>query len=389
MISYSSLQLLAWLAVGTAFFLFAATAGFDFGAGMLARFIGKTDSERRVVINTVGPTWDGNQVWLIFAGGALFAIWPRAYAAAFSGLYFAILLVLWSLFLRPVSFEYRSKLTSAKWRNFWDWMLFFGSFLPPLLLGVAVGNLFLGLPIHYDPISLRFYYGKEMADATAFSDLFTLLRPFALLVGLVSVVMMLMHGAAYLCLRTAGLVAERARKVLILSALLFLILFSGAGYWIAYLPGWVWTATPDPMLHPLAVNAVVQTGAWLQNYMQYPWMMIAPFIGLTSPFLVLLFACGRAYRPAFIFSVLAIAGTLATWALSMYPFVMPSSIAPSQSLTLFNATSSPLSLVGILITTAIMLPIIFIYTAFVYRKMWGRDKRLNVEAIEKESHLLY
>ena len=200
------LQLVGWVAVGFLLFLFAATGGFDLGAGMLSPFIGRTNEERRVVINTVAPTWDGNQVWLIAAGGALFAIWPRVYAASFSGFYFAFLIVLWALFLRPVSFEYRSKMVSVRTRTFWDWALCVGSFVPALIIGVGVGNLFLGVPFQYDPVSLRFFYGPEMQDTNAIAALFGLLRPFALLVGVVSVVMMLMHGAAYLTFRTEGTV---------------------------------------------------------------------------------------------------------------------------------------------------------------------------------------
>lgn len=389
--TYSILQLLGFVTVAAVLFLFAATCGFDFGAGMLAPFIGKNDAERRTVINTVGPTWDGNQVWLITAGGAIFAIWPRVYAASFSGLYFAILLVLWSLFLRPVSFEYRSKLTSPTWRNFWDWALAIGSFLPVLLLGVAVGNLFLGLPFQFNPIDLRFFYGDaaSMQSASAFMDLLGLLRPFALYAGVICVVMMLMQGAAYLCFRTAGVVQERSRKVLIATSLLFFILFAIGGVWINYMSGYQWVASADPILNPLHVNVTQSVGGWLANFHTYPWMIAAPVLGLAGALMAFAFTLVRKAFFAFCFSTVAIFGTLATWGLSMYPFLMPSSIHPEQSLTLYNASSSELSLIGILVTALIMVPIIFVYTGFVYRKIWGRDLKMSPELIEKEKNVLY
>ncbi|NNM59237.1 MAG: cytochrome d ubiquinol oxidase subunit II [Legionellales bacterium] len=389
--TYSILQLLGYLTVAAVLFLFAATCGFDFGAGMLVPFIGKNDAERRTVINTVGPTWDGNQVWLIIAGGAIFAIWPRVYAASFSGLYFAILLVLWSLFLRPVSFEYRSKLTSTRWRNFWDWALCIGSFLPVLLLGVAVGNLYLGLPFQFNPIGLRFFYGDNvsMQSASAFTDLLGLLRPFGLYVGVICVVMMLMQGTAYLSFRTEGVIHDRSRKILTVTSLLFAILFVIAGIWVYYLPGYQWTASPDPILNPLSVNVTSNIGGWLSNFHTYPWMMLAPILGLAGALMAFILTLKRKAFPAFCFSTLAIFGTLATWGLSMYPFLMPSSIHPEQSLTLFNASSSEVSLIGILITALIMVPIIFIYTGYVYRKIWGRDIKMSPELIKKQENILY
>ncbi len=387
--TYAILQLLGWVTVAAVFFLFAATCGFDFGAGMLAPFIGKNDTQRRVVINTVGPTWDGNQVWLITAGGAIFAIWPRVYAASFSGLYFAILLVLWSLFLRPVSFEYRSKIQTENWRTFWDWALCLGSFLPVLLLGVAVGNLFLGLPFQFSPIDLRFFYGPSMESASAFTDIFGLLRPFGLYVGVFCVVMMLMQGAAYLAFRTQGVIHDRSRKILMVTSVLFIILFALAGVWIKNMMGYHYTASLNPILHPLNTNVTTSVGGWLSNYTTYPWMMLAPILGFLGAFCAFVFAISRKHFAAFCATTLAIFGTLATWGLSMYPFLMPSSVKPMQSLTVFNATSSQLSLIGILITALVMVPIIFIYTGFVYRKIWGRDLKMSEEIISDQKNVLY
>ncbi|MFN7097435.1 MAG: cytochrome d ubiquinol oxidase subunit II [Gammaproteobacteria bacterium] len=387
--TYAILQLLSWITVAAVLFLFAATCGFDFGAGMLAPFIGKDDAERRAVINTVGPTWDGNQVWLITAGGAIFAIWPRVYAASFSGLYFAILLVLWSLFLRPVAFEYRSKIASASWRQFWDWALCIGSFLPVLLLGVAVGNLFLGIPFQFNPIDLRFFYGDSLQNASAFSDLFGLLRPFALYVGVFCVIMMLMQGASYLAFRTVGVIHERSRKIILVTSILYIILFAFAGLWCQHLLGYHWSATPDPILNPLNQVVTTSLGGWLSNFNTYSWMIIAPILGFLGAILAFILTIKRKSFAAFCFSTVTIFGTLATCGLSMYPFLMPSSIKPAQSLIIYNASSSQLSLIGILITALITVPIIFIYTAFVYRKLWGRDVKMSAEVIKQHEHSLY
>ncbi|MFM0298466.1 MULTISPECIES: cytochrome d ubiquinol oxidase subunit II, partial [Paraburkholderia] len=147
---YASLKLIWWVLIGVLLIGFALTDGFDMGAAILLPFIGRTDAERRIVVNTVGATWEGNQVWLITAGGAMFAAWPLVYAASFSGFYFAMLLVLFSLFFRPVGFDYRSKREDPRWRSAWDWALFVGGFVPALVFGVAFGNLLQGVPFSFD-----------------------------------------------------------------------------------------------------------------------------------------------------------------------------------------------------------------------------------------------
>lgn len=384
--NFALLQLLGWIVVGLVMYLFAATGGFDLGAGMLTPFIGRNDVERRQVINTVGPTWDGNQVWLITAGGAIFAIWPRVYAASFSGFYFAFLLVLWALFLRPVSFEYRSKLPSLKWRQFWDWALCIGSFVPALVLGVGVGNLFPGVPFHYDPISLRFFYG----DSSAVMGLLGLLNPFSLWIGVICVLMLLMHGAAYLALRTEGPVLERSRRVVKVTSWLFIFSFAIAGLWLAFgIQGYHWQPLQDPMLHPLDNTVTRSLGGWLANYTTYPWMVLAPILGFLGAIGAWYYTLRDKSRTAFAASTLAIFGVLGTLGLSLFPFIMPSSTNPSQSLLVWNATSSALSLIGILVTAVIMVPIIFIYTTYVYKKMWGRGERLSAALIQQQDHTLY
>lgn len=387
---FFDLQLIGWLVVGLVMTIFALTGGFDFGAGILLPFMGKTDAERRTIINTVGPTWDGNQVWLITAGGAIFAIWPRVYAASFSGLYFAFLLVLWALFFRPVAFEYRSKLKTQRWKSFWDWALFFGSFVPPLIVGVGIGNLFLGLPFQFDPESLRFFYGTTMTSAAAFTDLFRLLQPFALLCGLVSVCMMIMHGASYLKWRTEGEVYKRSCAVIKWASLVLFALFAIGGLWIAFgINGFVWHTMAAPMQHPLSNHVTRGVGAWLTNYSVHPWMIIAPVVGLLGCLYTSFIAKKDGLVKSFIASGVTIFAIMATFGFSLFPFIMPSFVKPAQSLLVWNASSSAISLIGIIVTAVIMLPIIFAYTAFVYKKLWGRGVKMSPKVIEQRQHELY
>jgi len=383
------LQLLGWAAVGLVMILFALTGGFDFGAGILLPFVAKTDDERRVVVNTVGPTWDGNQVWLITAGGAIFAIWPRVYAASFSGFYFAFLLVLWALFLRPVAFEYRSKMPSQTWRSFWDWSLFIGSFLPALLIGVAIGNLFLGFPFQYDPITLRFFYGIHMSDTNALLDLFGLLRPYGLFVGVFCVVMMIMQGASYLAMRVSGLVHTRVIKAQKISAKLLFILFIIGGIWLFFIPGYQVIFNSNALNQPLNNLVSLSQGGWLLNYKNHLWISLIPLLGLISLLFVNFFSQKNLFLKAFIASSCALFFIISTMGFSLYPFIMPSMTHPEQSLIIYNASSSERSLIGILVVAVVMLPIIFFYTGFVYKKLWGRGEKMSVEKIQSESKTLY
>jgi cytochrome d ubiquinol oxidase subunit II len=198
---YESLKLIWWLLVGVLLIGFAIMDGHDMGVGTLLPFVGKNDVERRVIINTVAPHWDGNQVWFITAGGAIFAAWPLVYATAFSGFYWAMMAALWALFFRPVGFDYRSKVQNATWRGTWDWGLFIGGTVPPIIFGVAFGNLLLGVPFQFDDTLRSTYTGT----------FWQLLNPFALLAGIVSLSMITFQGAHYLMLRTEGDIYRRVR----------------------------------------------------------------------------------------------------------------------------------------------------------------------------------
>ena len=378
-IDYETLKLVWWVFIGVLLIGFAITDGFDMGVAAWLPFLGKTDDERRVIINSVGATWEGNQTWLVTAAGAIFAAWPFVYAAAFSGLYIALLLVLFALFFRPVGFDYRSKLADPRWRNGWDWALFIGGAVPALVFGIAFGNLLLGVPFHLDDTMRSFYTGSFWA----------LLNPFALLAGVLSLSMLMMHGAIYLELRTDGVVQQRARKAALYAGLVTAVAFALAGLWLTSgIEGYRIVSMPDAnsIFNPLAKTVEKTAGAWLTNYHTWPWMMAAPVAGFAGIALALWQGRAGHQKLAFFFSSLALAGIILTAGFSMFPFVMPSSTDPNSSLTLWDAVSSQKTLGIMLIVTVIFLPLIMLYTAWVYRVLRGR---ITVQTIQENTHTAY
>tara|TARA_R110002167_G_C12679064_1_gene651334 strand:+ start:1393 stop:2541 length:1149 start_codon:yes stop_codon:yes gene_type:complete len=366
-IDYATLRLIWWGLLGVLLIAFALADGFDLGVGALLPFVAKTDEERRMVINTVGATWEGNQVWLVLGGGAIFAAWPFVYAISFSGFYLAIFLVLAALILRPVAFKYRSKRAGKGWRTFWDWALFVGGFVPALVFGVAVGNVLLGAPFRLDSDLRSFYEGTLLG-------LFT---PFSLLCGLLSVTMLVLHGAAWLGIKAErGPVAARARTFGTVAGLLSIVLFIGGGLFVAYGDlGYriVGIVDPSGMSNPLRTAVVAAPGAWLDNYGLYPWMIAAPVLGLVGVISALIGLWRRSEPLAFAGSAVSVIGIISTVGLSMFPFILPSSINPASSLTVWNSSSTQLTLFIMLGVTIVFLPLILIYTAWVYKVLWGRS----------------
>jgi len=365
LLDYETLRLIWWLLLGVLLIGFAVTDGFDMGVGALIPFVGKTDMERRIAINTVGPVWEGNQVWLILGGGAIFAAWPALYALSFSGFYLAMFVVLFALILRPVAFKFRSKRNDARWRNAWDWALFVGGFVPALIFGVAVGNALVGVPFTYDASLRPDYQGS----------FFGLLNPFALLCGLVSVCMLVMHGASWLTVKTEGAVQARARTYGTFAALGVIVLFALGGVWTAFgLDGYVITSELDPNgpSNPLYKEVETVAGGWMSNYGTYPWMIIAPVLGFAGAGLALVGMVTRNTLFAFLGSKLSVVGIISTVGLSMFPFILPSSTNPKASLTVFDASSSHLTLFIMLVVTLIFLPIVLAYTAWAFKIMWGK-----------------
>ncbi|SFI03977.1 cytochrome d ubiquinol oxidase subunit II [Collimonas sp. OK307] len=376
---YETLKIIWWGFVGVLLIGFALTDGFDFGVGMLLPFIGKTDGERRVIINSIGSTWEGNQTWFITAGGAIFAAWPLVYGAAFSGFYVALMLLLFSLFFRPVGFDYRSKVADTRWRNAWDWGLFAGGFVPPLIFGVAFGNLFLGVPFHYDDTMRVEYTG----------NFFQLLNPFGLLAGLLSVAMLLMHGAAYLQVKTDALIAQRARSVAKVAGLVTILLFVAGGFWVAFgINGYRITGMPDPnsAFMPIVKTVATVNGAWFDNYAHWPATWALPVIAVAGALLCVVFSVADKAMAAFLSSGFSVTGIILTAGASLFPFIMPSSLDPNSSLTIWDAVSSHKTLGIMFWVVVIMLPIIMLYTTWVYRVMRGK---VTLKHIEDNEHTAY
>lgn len=358
---YEILRLIWWALLGILLIGFAIMDGFDLGTAILSPLLGKTDLERRVILNTVGPVWEGNQVWFILGGGAIFAAFPALYAASFSGFYLAMFLVLVTLILRPGGFKYRSKVEAPAWRTFWDWALFAGGLVPSLVFGVAFGNLFLGVPFTYDN-DLRFH-----SDIT----LFSLLNPFSLLVGLVSLSMLVLHGASWINLKTDGVVQARARGVMPIAAAAFVVLFVLAGAWLTQIGAYHITSAiaGDGPSNPLLKIVSVSDGNWFANFGAQPLLWIAPLLAIAAAGLAML--SRRTPLLAFLCSALVPAATIATAGFALFPFLMPSSSNPNASLTLWDASSSKLTLEIMLGAVVIFLPIVLAYTAWVYRVLRG------------------
>jgi cytochrome d ubiquinol oxidase subunit II len=361
---YATLRLVWWLILGVLLIGFAIMDGFDLGVAALLRVLGRNDEERRVLLETVEPVWEGNQVWFILGGGAVFAAWPFVYAAAFSGLYVAMFLLLTAFILRPVGFSYRNKLAGPRWRNAWDWVLTFSGLVPMLIFGVAFGNLFLGLPFRLDTTMRLSYEG----------GFFGLLTPFAVLCGLVSIAMLLMHGASYAAFKADESLAERAGRVARLAALSYVVLYLLAGAWLAFgVPGY---ALVSPLngggpSNPLLKQVAVQSH-WFAGYAAHPVFWIAPVLALAAVIAHLILLGARRYFSAFIASALVCAGTILSAGFALFPFLMPSSLDPNSSLTIWDASSSEKTLGIMLAVVIIFLPIVLAYTSWVYRVLRGR-----------------
>lgn len=378
MLDYEVLRVIWWVIISAVLIGFTVTDGFDMGVGILLPIIGKTNNERRIMINAIAPHWDGNQVWLITAGAGIFAAWPDVYAASFSGFYIAMILVLCALFFRPLGFDYRSKLESSKWRNLWDTAIFIGSFVPALVFGVAFGNLLQGVPFKYDEFMRVSYEG----------NFFGLLNPFALLAGVISLMLIVTQGGAWLQLKTTGELYLKARKATQISALILIITFILAGIWLIFgLHGYEITSVMDHYAdsNPLFKSVSTET-SWLNNFKVLPILWAIPLLAIVMPMLTIILSGKDKNGWVFLTSSLTIACVLMTFAITTFPFIMPSSIMPNASLTIWDATSSHLTLNIMFWVVMIFLPIILLYTTWAYIKMFGR---INKSYIEKHDHILY
>ncbi|MEZ9686459.1 cytochrome d ubiquinol oxidase subunit II [Vibrio atlanticus] len=371
MFDYESLRLIWWVLIGVLLVGFAVTDGFDMGVAALSPVIGKSDTERRIMLNTIAPHWDGNQVWLITAGGALFAAWPLVYATSFSGFYFAMYVTLAALWLRPLALDYRSKIEEPKWRKAWDYALCFSGTVPPIIFGVAFGNLLQGVPFELNYLIMSKYHGT----------FFALLNPFALLCGVLALMLFVMQGATWLQMKTTEELHSRARNVAQITGLIAIALFVIGGFWVQSIEGYVITSTIDTFAdsNPLNKEVSPQVGAWMTNFETYPAMWAAPILGVVMPLLAVVASRFERGGFAFLFSSLSNAGVILTAGFAMFPFVMPSSWNPNHSLTMWDSTASELTLGLMTGVAAVMVPVILGYTTWTYYKMFGRLDKKHIE----------
>ncbi|MFV9875865.1 MAG: cytochrome d ubiquinol oxidase subunit II [Rickettsiales endosymbiont of Dermacentor nuttalli] len=378
MLDYATLRIIWWVLLGLLLIGFIIMDGFDMGIAILMPIVAKNNTEKRVLMNSIATVWEGNQVWLITGAASIFAAWPAIYALVFSGFYYAMLLVLLALVLRPVGFDFRNKIDNDTWRKVWDICLFISGFVPTLVFGVAVGNVLLGIPFLFDD-SLRVIYRGT------FLGLFT---PFSLFCGCVSLLMVIMHGAVYLTLKTESIIANRCKKIVYIVSCLLVILFIYGYFWVHNLPGYILEGSyiEHGPSNPLYKMAMVKIGAWLDNYDRYPLFKVVPIIAVITLGLTALLVYLRKEKLSFITSSIALACIVGTVGLSMFPFIVPSSISPASSLTVWDTSSSRATLYSMMLAVMFFLPIILLYTAWVYKMVKGK---ISVEYIEQNQKTLY
>ena len=357
-LDYVTLQVFWWLVIGFVLAVFALMDGFDLGIAAMMPWVAKSETERRILLNTVGPVWESNQVWLVVLGGTLFAVYPQLYGMTFSGFYYAMFLILLTLVLRPVVFKFRSKIKNDAWKTTWDSCLVIGGILGPALFGIALGNILMGVPLRFDDDLRGFYDG----------GLIGMIRPFPLLAGLMAVAMCLMQGGLFLALKTESELRDRARQTAVAGAVALLALYALGGVWLGLgVDGFV--------LSEMSREGVVsiETGAWLRNYDLYPALWLAPIFACACMMLsVALTRRGDADGLAFVAGSASVVGMIGSYGASLCPFLMPSIIAPQQSLTMWNASTSHVALFMLFLFGAFFIPLITVYVAWAYRVMRGK-----------------
>jgi len=382
MFEFQFLQVVWWMVMGIMLVVYASTAGFDLGITIMMPFM-RREEDRRVLLNISAPTWDGNQTWLVFIGGGLFVIWPVVYATAFSGLYFAMMCILWSFFLRPPGYDYRGKLPSHCWRRMWDWALFISSFLPVLVFGVAFGNALEGYPFFFDPITMRDFYQGSIWDLFSW---------FGVLAGVTSVLMILMHASAYIYRRTEGKLSEHYRKLHVLFAILLLIFLGILASMVVHsIHGYVLIHSPlHATDHPLENVVVRRVGGWVSGFVQYPWKFYAPALAIVGIIISLWANFIRWKTTTFWASVFAVAGVVGSAGFTLFPFIMPSSVHPNESITVWNGTSTQYALNVMLYIGVVLLMIILAYKIFAYWATWNKKETLNAADLqEQDKHIFY
>lgn len=383
---YGTLKIIWLFIIGFIMMGFAITGGADLGVGVLIPTLGRNDDERKIILRSIGPTWEGNQVWLITGGAAIFAAWPFVYATLFSSLYFALLIVLLALILRPPGIDYREKIISPFWRQFWDWSLGFSGFVPALLFGVVFGNVFLGFPFTFDE-SLRSHYT---------GSLISLLTPFPILCGMFSLSLLLTQGALFLQLKTKSTkstkssktsstsstpsiptsdIAKRAKVTALLFTILAFILFMICFYWTTVLPGAFITDMPDinSSFNPLMKTVEVLPGHWFLRFDIRPMGWYLPGFILLSFLFTGILTFLNFSKMAILFNSINLILIIFLVGFMLYPFILPSTLNPNHGLTIWDATSSYLTLTWMFWGVVIFFPIVLSYTIWVFKIMFKTE----------------
>lgn len=369
------LKVVWWLLLGILISGVGIMMGTDMGVGTILRWVARSDTERRVALNVIGPHWDGNQVWFVLSGGAVFAAWPLLYATAFSGLYVVMMALLWSMMIRPLGFEYRSKLHSQTWRNAWDWGLFISGIVPMFILGVVISSLFLGLPFRFD-WNLRSHFDVGAMPIFA---------PLSLLGGAIAVALATYMGCVRLMLGSDGEIYARSRLLGWWAGMLAVGLFLVAGLVMAKIPGFhlLDTAAAELQQTPMHLSVSRVPHGWLTNFMRHPMAWLLPVTAVVAMFTgSQLVWVGRA-AAAWWLGALGWLGVIWSAGYALFPFLLPSSEAPSQSLTVWNAGASEHSMWWLLAITVTLLPLIVWYTGWAFYVMRGK---VDAERIDADEH---
>jgi cytochrome d ubiquinol oxidase subunit II len=373
--TFAITQVIWWLLLGVLLIGLAVMVGMDMGVGTILRYVGRSDAERRVALNIIGPHWDGNQVWFILGGGAIFAAFPLIYATAFSGFYVVMLLLLWTMILRPIGFEYRSRIEHRAWRNAWDWVLVVSGAVPMIVCGAAFGNLFQGVPFHFNWDLTSFYTGSFLG----------LLNPFALMTGVLSLSLSVMMGSLTIMNGAEGQMYRRARGVVQLAGAVALVLFALGGIWVHALAGYQLVGSPGEGVAqtPLQQTVTLAPGAWLHNFALDPLLWLLPLVGFAGIIGALLAARAGRSHVGWWCAALGWAGVIGTAGSALFPFMLPSSADPSMSLTLWNSSSSELTLLWMIGFTAVFVPLILWYTSWAF---WVMRGKVTPESLADDEH---
>lgn len=375
---YAALKVIWFLLLGVLLMGIAIMVGMDMGVGALLRFVGRNDQERRVALNAIGPHWDGNQVWFILGGGAIFAAFPTLYATSFSTFYVVMILLLFSMIVRPLAFEYRSKIGASGWRETWDWLFLVSGAVPMVVYGAAIGNVLEGIAFHFQ------WDGQyELGQ----SFIWYLLNPFAILAGVLSLCLALQQGAAMLMIRCEDPIYGRAKLYGSMAGLIATASFVICGILVSFMKGFIITGHVDPggPATPLRGPAVaMRAGAWLHNYGAAPILWMVPVVGVAAMVFAALSLRGDRPVLGWWLNALAWIGTIATVGVSMFPFMMPSTSHPAQSLTVWNASASATSLGWMLTMALIFVPAIVIYTSWAFRVMGGKRRVADMEDLTED-----